>query len=131
MPQTSRPTRLLETASDVIESGAGRALEVSGGLAERAREAVEELDLDRAAIESSVRRAVGSRLCDVDCVTAVERARDRERLRAAVIAGLVLFLASAVVLLIAREIATRRRVGQTQARQSPAPMHEAGAAGPG
>lgn len=121
MLQKSAPSKLLGAASDVIDSGTERARELADVVAERAQVAIREAELDPATLETAIRRAVQARWCDVDCVALVERARDRERLKAAAFAGLVLFLSSAVVLLIAREIAARRRLERSRQEQEATP----------
>ncbi len=71
--------------------------------------------VDASAVASGLRRVLAG--AEAERCDQVETARDKERLKAALIAAVVLFALSSVVFVVAREIATRRsRVARTTLR---------------
>jgi hypothetical protein len=107
MVQISRPPTLLESASDVVQEGLERARGAIDTVAERASEAVDTVDVD--SVRSMSREFIGNlQAREPDCTARIQAARDEERLKSAAIAGVVIFIASLIVLLLAREVARRR-----------------------
>jgi hypothetical protein len=107
MVQLTRQPSLLESASDAVGSGFERARGVIDIVAERAGEAVDGIDVD--AVRAAGREAIGNlQVREPGCSTRVEAARDDERFKSAVIAGVVIFMASLIAFVLAREAAKRR-----------------------
>ena len=107
MVQITRPPSLLEPASDVVLEGLERSREALDTVVEQASEALDVVDVDR--VRSIGRGLIGSlQARDPECAAPVEAARDDERLKSAVIAGVVIFLASLIAFVLAREVAKRR-----------------------
>lgn len=117
MVQITRQPSLSATLSKRVDEGAARAKSVVDAIAGRASDIVEGMDLDAAAVGANVRGAVAElRTGECQCPRQVEAAADRERLKSAAIAGIVIFVASAAVLLIARRIVARRSEQQRRLR---------------
>ena len=89
----------------------------AGATAERAQQELASSEFDPGALSSRVRRALAGSEAE-RCVQA-EAARDEERLKAALLAGVVLFGLSAIVFLVAREIARRRQRRATTTLRPP------------
>lgn len=114
MVQLTRQPSLLGSASDAVGVGLERARGVIDTVAERAGEAVDGIDID--AVKVAGREAIANlQVREPDCSTRVEAARDDERLKSAVIAGVVIFTASLIAFVLAREVA-RRRAEATERR---------------
>lgn len=121
MVQITRDPSVLESAGELMETGAARAMSVLDAVAARAQEALESADFDPQAMRAEARRAVASQFADdAACADRVEMAEDRMRLRTGLVAAIVLFALAALVLLTAREIARRaerRRKLELQRRE--------------
>jgi uncharacterized protein YgbK (DUF1537 family) len=117
MVQISRDPIHLKVVSDGLEEGLTQARGIVGAVAERAEDFLVGLDLDASAVGSDVREAVARvRAGGCTCPQEVQAARDSERLKSAAMAGVLIFVASALVLLVARRIVTRRAEEERQRR---------------
>ena len=110
----TRPSPIEQMARAVDDTGE-RARDTVAAVTERAGHELASADFDAGAIRAGARQAlIGT---DVERCAQLETARDKERLKVALITGVVLFALSAVVFVIAREIAARRaRVATTTLR---------------
>jgi len=110
----TRPSPI-EQVARAVEDTADHASEMVAAVSDRAGQELAASDLDLGAVRAGVRQALTG--VDAECCAELETARDKERLKAALIAGVVLFALSAVVFVIAREIAARRaRIATTTLR---------------
>jgi hypothetical protein len=121
MVQITRPPTLLESASDVVQEGFERARGAIDTVAERAGEAVETIDVE--SVTSMGRDFIASLPTrEPDRRMPIQAARDDERLKSAAIAGVVIFITSLIVFVLAREVAKRRAMERRpQAPNRPAP----------
>lgn len=111
---SSRPSPS-EQVSRAVDDTAERARGILEAFSERPGQILASTEFDAGAVRSGVRRVLAG--AEAERCDQVETARDKERLKAALIAGVVLFALSAVVFVVAREIAARRaRVATTTLR---------------
>ncbi len=113
-----------------MTSTAERALRKAERALSQAQQAIDSVEVEPAAIEPAMRDAVREAMRrmgrnDRSCNEPVQAARDEERLKSAIIAGLVLFIGSAIVLFVARNIAAR----QARTRTARDTVQETGAEG--
>jgi hypothetical protein len=94
---------LFATPGEVLDEGIGRAGHAIDAVVGRAREAVDGVNIDAGDVEETVRHAIATLRENAPLrVEAAQAAQDRERLKVAVIAGLVLMAISAAVFLAVR-----------------------------
>lgn len=104
----SSPTAAADAAADALREGMARARDMLESMAVSVGDAVESADFDIDELGTRVRRiARAIERDEPDCAVPVEDATDRERLKAALVAGVVVFLLSAFAFLVARRIVER------------------------
>ena len=117
--QATRDPSVLDSAGEIIEAGAERARDALGTFAERTQDAIDAAEIDPNAVRAGAARALAAATDrEVQCEPAIEAAEDRLRLKTALIAGVVAFVLSALVLLAARKIALRSRERGSQRHES-------------
>lgn len=116
MMPDARGSSVLHDAGELLESGTERTKDLLDAARQRAHEAFESADVEPARLGASMGRAVAQASGrEVDCTQEIEAAEDRFRLKAAIVTGIVAFILSSLVFLVAREVvrrAERRRAEQ-------------------
>ncbi len=115
----------MTTATRALEGGVKDVMGAIERTANGAQQSLRSMDVDPKSIEPKMRHAVRRFVGDeCPCAEPVQAAKDQERLKSAVIAGVVLFIASAITFVVARNIAARRRTDMSRPapeRYPPAP----------
>ena len=108
----------LESTGELVDAGAERTRELIGALAGRAQEVAHSADYEARAARANMQRLIGQFAGDdIRCASRMQAAEDRMRLRSALIAGVVVFVITALAFVIAREIANRRAARRRPAEQ--------------